>query len=310
MFENTAKLKPFAERTPDTQYQDLLRRILKEGVRTATQLDTDAITLMGPGPMHFKLENGFPMITERNMAPKESEHLKVTIWKQAVAEILAFLNGARTLKQLEEFGCSWWAPWGTEEKCSKRGLETGDLGPGSYGAAFHDFPMIDGDTYNQFKNIVEQIKEKPHLRTHLITPWIPQYTIRGSGKQQIVVVAPCHGWIHIRIIDNKLTLHMFQRSGDVPVGVPSNMVQYGALTMAMAMATGTIPYEYIHTISDAHIYVDQVPAVEIMLQREPKKFPTMKINTDKKDIFEFRKEDFELSDYEPHPGIKAIPVAI
>jgi len=250
------------------------------------------------------------MITERNMAPKENENLKVTIWKQAIAEILGFLNGARTLKQLEEFGCSWWAPWGTEEKCSKRGLETGDLGPGSYGAAFHNFPMIDGSTYNQFKNIVEQIKEKPHLRTHFITPWIPQYTIRGSGKQQKVVVAPCHGWIHIRIIDNKLTLHMFQRSGDVPIGVPSNMVQYGALTMALAQATGTIPYEYIHTISDAHIYMDQVPAVETMLAREPKKFPTMKINTAKKDIFEFRKEDFELSDYEPHPGIKAIPVAI
>jgi thymidylate synthase len=170
--------------------------------------------------------------------------------------------------------------------------------------------MIDGGAYNQFKNIVEQIKEKPHLRTHFITPWIPQYTIRGKGKQQKVVVAPCHGWIHIRIIDNKLTLHMIQRSGDVPVGVPSNMIQYGALTLALAQATNTIPYEYIHTISDAHIYVDQVPAVETLLKREPRKFPTMKINTAKKDIFDFRKEDFELSDYEPHPGIKAIPVAI
>lgn len=103
---------------------------------------------------------------------------------------------------------------------------------------------------------------------------------------------------------------MFQRSGDVPIGVPSNMVQYAALTMAMAQATDTIPYEYIHTISDAHIYVDQVPAVEIMLQREPRPFPTIKINTDKKDLFAFRFGDFELSDYNPHPGIKGIPVAI
>jgi thymidylate synthase len=308
--ENTANMKPFSARTPDTQYRDLLQKIMKEGVRTNTQLDTDAITLMAPGSMHFKLENGFPMITERNMSPKESENLKVTIWKQAIAEIFAFINGARTLTQLEEFGCSWWAPWGTEEKCKKRGLETGDLGPGSYGAAFHNFPMVDGGTYNQFKNIIDQIKEKPHLRTHFITPWIPQYTIRGNGKQQKVVVAPCHGWIHIRIIDNKLTLHMMQRSGDMPVGVPSNMVQYAALTMAIAQATGTIPYEYIHTVSDAHIYVDQIPAVETMLQREPKAFPTMKINTAKKDLFDFRKEDFELSEYEPHPGIKGIPVAI
>jgi thymidylate synthase len=103
---------------------------------------------------------------------------------------------------------------------------------------------------------------------------------------------------------------MMQRSGDMPIGVPSNMVQYAALTMAIAQATGTIPYEYIHTVSDAHIYVDQVDAVKTMLERAPIAFPTMKINTDKKDIFEFRKEDFELSDYTPHPGIKAIPVAI
>ncbi len=303
-------MKPYTQRTPDTQYRDLLARILKEGVRTNTQQEVDAITLMGPGSIHFKLENGFPMITERNMAPKVSEMLKVTIWQQAIAEILAFVNGARTLDKLEEFGCSWWAPWGTEVKCKKRGLETGDLGPGSYGAAFHDFPTAEGSTYNQFKNIVEQMKEFPHLRTHFITPWIPQYTIRGTGKQQKVVVAPCHGWIHLRILNNKLTLHMIQRSADVPVGVPANMVQYAALLMAIAAATGTEAYEYIHTFSDAHIYIDQVPAVEEMLRREPRALPTMTINPDKKDLFEFRKDDFTLSDYNPHPGIKGIPVAI
>ena len=303
-------MKPIDERTPDTQYCDLLRRIMENGIRTKTQQEVDAITLMGPGSMHFKMENGFPMITERNMNPKVSEMLKVTIWQQAIAEILAFINGARTLQKLEEFGCSWWAPWGTEAKCKKRGLETGDLGPGSYGAAFHDFPTSEGSTYNQFKNIVEQIKEFPHLRTHFITPWIPQYTIRGNGKQQKVVVAPCHGWIHLRVLDNKLTLHMIQRSGDVPVGVPANMIQYAALLMAIANVTGLEPYEYIHTISDSHIYVDQIPAVEEMLKREPKIFPTMTINTDKKDLFDFRKEDFTLSDYSPHPGIRGIPVAI
>jgi len=303
-------MKTYQQRTPDTQYRDLLARILKDGVRTNTQQETDAITLMGPGSMHFKLENGFPMITERNMNPKTGDMLKVTIWQQAIAEILAFINGARTLEKLEEFGCSWWAPWGTEAKCKKRGLETGDLGPGSYGAAFHDFPTSEGESYDQFKNIIEQIKELPHLRTHFITPWIPQYTIRGTGKQQKVVVAPCHGWIHLRVLDNKLTLHMIQRSGDVPVGVPANMIQYAALTMAIAQATGTEAYEYIHTLSDAHIYVDQIPAVEEMLKREPRTFPTITMNSDKKNLFDFRKEDFTLSDYNPHPGIKGIPVAI
>ncbi|MCI5108853.1 MAG: thymidylate synthase, partial [Candidatus Pacebacteria bacterium] len=248
--------KPLNERTPDDQYKRLLKDILEKGRTTNSQQGTDAITLIGPDPLHFKLENGFPIINERNMAPKESERLPVTIWRQAIGEILGFINGARTLKELESFGCSWWSPWGTEEKCKKRGLETGDLGPGSYGAAFHDFPTSDGKTYNQFQNIIEQIKEMPHLRTHFISPWIPQYTIRGEGKKQKVVVAPCHGWVHIRVIDNKLTLHMIQRSADVPVGVPSNMVQYAALTLALAQVTGLEPYEYVHSFSDAHIYVD------------------------------------------------------
>jgi thymidylate synthase len=303
-------MKPISERKPDTQYRDLLKKILEQGSRTNTQQEVDAITLMAPGSMRFKIENGFPMITERNMNPKVSEMLKVTIWQQAVGEILAFINGARTISKLEDFGCFWWAPWGTEEKCKKRGLETGDLGPGSYGAAFHDFPTSEGSNYNQFKNIIEQIIELPHLRTHFISPWIPQYTIRGKGKQQKVVVAPCHGWIHLRVLDNKLTLHMIQRSGDVPVGVPANMIQYSALLLAIAQVTGIEPYEYIHTISDAHIYVDQIPAVKQMLEREPKIFPTMTINQNKKDLFDFRIDDFTLSDYNPHPGIKGIPVAI
>ena len=101
-----------------------------------------------------------------------------------------------------------------------------------------------------------------------------------------------------------------QRSGDLPIGVPSNMAQYGALTLALAHVTGTIPYEYVHTISDAHIFVDQIPSVEMILNREPKKLPTMKINTDKTDFFDFRQEDFELTDYDPHQGIKGIPVAV
>jgi thymidylate synthase len=301
---------PYDKRTPDNQYQKLLRKILEEGTRTVSQQGTDAITLMGPGSMHFKFENGFPMITERNMDPKVSEFLPVTVWQQAIGEICAFINGARTLEELESFGCYWWKAWGTPEKCAKRGLEPGDLGPGSYGAAFHDFPTSEGPTFNQFKHIVEQIMEEPQLRTHFISPWIPQYIGRGKGKQQKVVVAPCHGWVHLRVIDNKLTLHMIQRSGDVPVGVPSNMVQYGALLMMLAHVTGTIPHEYIHTISDAHIYVDQVPAVETMLSREPRRLPTMTLNKAKNNLFDFRKDDFTLSDYDPHPGIKKIPVAI
>jgi len=303
-------MKPYNQRTTDNQYKQLLREIMEKGIRIPSQQGTDALTLIAPKPMRFRLDNGFPMITERNMNPKVSDNLPVTVWQQAIGEICAFINGARTTKMLEEFGCYWWKSWATPEKCAKRGLETGDLGPGSYGAAFHDFPTSEGPSFNQFKHIVEQLIEEPQLRTHFVTPWIPQYMGRGKGKQQKVVVCPCHGWLNIRIIEGKLTLHMMQRSGDVPVGVPSNMVQYAALTMMLARVTGTTAYEFIHSISDAHIFVDQIPAVETMLAREDKKFPTVTINKDKTDLFAFRKEDFELSDYEPHPGIKGIPVAI
>ncbi len=303
-------MKPYADRTPDTQYQSLLREILENGVRTPSQQGVDALTVIGPRSLHYKFDNGVPLITERNLNPKTSETLPVTIWQQAIGEILGFMNGARTQKDLEKFGCYWWRWWVTKEKCEKRGLEEGDLGPGSYGAAFHDFPTSEGAPYNQLKNVIDQIKESPHLRTHFITPWIPQYMMRGEGKQQKVVVCPCHGWIHIRIIENKLTLHMIQRSADVPVGLPQNLIQYAALALAIAHVTGTEAYEYVHSFSDAHIYVDQVDSVKTMLEREPRRLPTLTLSTPHDDIFDFRREDFSLTDYDPHPGIKKIPVAI
>lgn len=283
-------------------YRNLLQEILDQGILVPTPQGVDALTIMGPQPMHFKLSEGFPAITERKLSEK--------IWQQAIAEIIAFINGARTLQELESFGCHWWKAWGTEEKAKKRGLEVGDLGPGSYGAAFADFPTREGPGFNQFHSVLQQMKERPELRTHFITPWIPQYTIRVKNKQQKVLVCPCHGWIHLRIINNKLTLHMFQRSADVPIGVPSNMVEYAALTMMIAQSLGLEAYEYIHSFSDAHIYVDQIEAVKEMLSREELPLPQMKMNPDKQDLFSFRVEDFELVDYHPHPGIWKIPVAV
>jgi len=306
--KDTVPMRPYDERTSDTQYKELLQEILDHGITTESQQGVDAITRIAPKPLRYRLDNGYPLLTERTMAP-EFTKTPVTVWKQAVAELFAFINGARTQEQLSQAGCMWWKYWVTEEKCTKRGLEPGDMGPGSYGAAFHDFPTADGSTYNQFQNIMEQIKEKPHLRTHFITPWIPQYTIRGKGKQQKVVVCPCHGWIHIRVIDRKLTLHMFQRSADTPIGVPSNIAQYAALTIALAHVLDLEPYEYVHSFSDAHIYTNQVDAVKEILARETRPFPTLKINADKTDLFEFTKDDFEIEDYHPHDNIK-IPVAI
>jgi thymidylate synthase len=299
------------QKSPDTQYRKTLKLVLDKGIKSYAQQGTETISLIGTPPMRFRLKAGFPMITERNMAPQFKSG-KPTVWQQAIAEMTGFINGARTQSELEEYGCHWWKPWVTERKCSKRGLETGDLGPGSYGAAFHDFPTAEGPKYNQFEQILEQMQELPHLKTHFISPWIPQYIVRGKGKVQKVVVCPCHGWLHLRIFGKKLVLHMFQRSGDLPVGVPSNMVQYAALTMMIAQVLDLEPYEYVHTISDAHIFEEQLPMVKQMLEREPKPLPTMKIKPESKkikDLFAFRYTDFELSDYNPHPGIK-MPVAI
>ena len=298
---------PYSQRTPNENYKNVLRDILANGLRTPTpQVNAqgepiEALTLMGATPMRFRLENGFPMLTERDISG---------FWKTPIAEMLAFINGARTQEKLEEFGCKWWKFWATAEKCAKRGLETGDLGPGSYGAAFHDFPTAEGESFNQFAAILEQIKQRPELRTHFITPWIPQYTVRLDGRQQKVVVCPCHGWIHLRVIENKLILHMFQRSGDFPVGVPSNMIQYAALLLMLAQALDLEPYEYVHTVSDAHIYLDQRETVEEILARPTHPFPTVTLTNPTKDIFTVRKDDFELSDYVAEPAIKKIPVGI
>lgn len=285
----------------DTQYRDLLQKVLDEGVTLPSQQGVDAKMIFGAPSMHFVLNQGFPVLTERDLSK---------FWRAPIGELFGFINGARTQEELEKFGCKWWKSWVTPEKCHKRGLEAGDLGPGSYGAAFHDFPTSEGENFNQFKYLIKQIKEQPQLRTHFVTPWVPQYIYRVDGRQQKVVVCPCHGWMHFRVVGDKISLHMFQRSGDLPVGVPSNMIQYSALLLAVAHVTGLKAHEYVHTISDAHIYLDQLDSVQEILRREPLPLPTMKLINPPDDLFAFRSENFELVDYHPHPAIPKIPAAI
>jgi thymidylate synthase len=297
---------PYKKRVSDLQYRIVLQTILEDGQKSRSAHEESSITYLSPPAMRFDLQNGFPMITERTMASKV---MPIPPWQQAIGEIFAFINGVRTIDELEQFGCLWWKPWGTEEKCKKRGLPTGDLGPGSYGPAFAAFPTLEDESFNQIEAVIQQIKERPNLRTHYITPWIPFYTIRLKNRVQKVVVCPCHGFMYFRVMDDKLHLVMSQRSGDVPVGVPANMIQYAALLLAMSHVTGYSPGMYIHTITDAHIYNEQVENVKVMLGRKPRKFPTVVLTDPPDNIFEFRREHFILSDYEPHPGMK-IPVAI
>ena len=287
---------PLEQRTPDTQYRERLRYILDNGILVKDMpQDVGAITCFGElSPMVFKVKNGAPVITERKIP-----------WKAGISEILAFANGVRDTKTLaSEFGVTWWDQWATERKCKKIGVPTGDMGPGSYGAAFHDFPMPNGDGFNQFAHIVEQLKNpKLHSRrTFFVSPWIPFYN--GWGDVQKAVVSPCHGWLHFRVMNGKLYLHMIQRSADVPIGVPFNMIQYFGLLLAIAQVTGLEPAQYSHSFSDAHIYEDQMDDMETMLRREPLTFPMLKVDPGVTNLFDFRPHHFELEEYNPHPAMK------
>ena len=182
--------KPVDQRAPDSQYRNLLERISRTGIRVSTRQGPQAITLMQQ-TLTYDLSTGFPVVPDRDMGK---------FWRKPIGELCAFINGARTLDELAEFGCDWWGPWATEKKTSSRGLAPGDLGPGSYGGAFHDFPTLENEGFDQFQHLVEQITDLPGDRTHFVSPWIPQYQTRGRGKVTRSTIAPCHGWVHVRVL--------------------------------------------------------------------------------------------------------------
>jgi thymidylate synthase len=288
--------KTYSERTPDSQYRDRLEFILDNGVMAEqTFQGVGALTCLGTLPaMSFDLSNGAPVITDRSLH---------SFWRKPVAEILSFIRGKRTVDDLMGAGCDYWKDY--IGRGSDFGMEPNDLGPGSYGAAFHDFPRPDGSTFNQFEQLVWQIREYPHARTHFISPWIPYYT--ASGENRKVIVAPCHGWQLYRVLDGKLHLLMWQRSADFPIGVPSNMLQYACVLLMMAHATGLAPGTFVHQFGDAHIYADQIDKVQDLITREPLRLPTLRLNADGKSFFDIEPEDFELTDYNPHKAMPGIP---
>ncbi len=294
-------MKTYADRTVDTQYRDLLSRIMKEGTDVKPIHGEISKMVLGH-QMRFDLRNGFPLLTERDLSK---------LLKGALAEHFAFLHGAHTQEELEKWGCKWWDRWVTPEKCAIFGLPPGELGPGSYGPAWAAFPTSEGKPFNQIVEVIRQLKERPYLRTHIITPWIPQYAIQHSELQRKVVVAPCHGYLHIfGFPDTKeISVHHFQRSGDIPVGVPFNIIQYAAFTLMVAQIMGYEAKELVYTISDAHIYESQYQFVEEILKRDPRRFPTVTLDPSIKDILDFRPEHFTLTDYESHPAMK-IPTPV
>ncbi|MEP6710494.1 MAG: thymidylate synthase [Candidatus Saccharibacteria bacterium] len=303
-------------RQPDYQYHELLERIRKTGNAALSGMDEGSHEVLGH-MMRFDLTNGFPLITERDLTrgttPEIIESYKsrpelrpVTgAVAQGLGEIIGFINGARTQEELESYGCRFWKPWTSDPaKAEKRGLEFGDLGPGSYGAAFHDFP--DGDaTFNQYEAMIQQIKARPELRTHIISPFIPPYISRAPGHQQKVLVVPCHGLQHynIDVANKEVSLVHWQRSADAPIGLPFNLVHYAALLMMVGQVTDYKPKELIFQLSNAHIYNQHTELVDEILTREPFAFPRLAIDPTVKKLEDFRVEHFSIEDYEAHPPI-------
>ena len=255
--------------------------------------------------MRFPLAHGAAVITERSIAG---------FFRKAIGELCAFINGARTLEELAAFGCDWWDAWATPEKCISRGLQPGDLGPGSYGHAFRNFTTdLDGADpgFDQLPHLIEKLRDLPLDRTAVMSPWIPNANHRARDQKSRNTIAPCHGWVHALVYDDKLHLIHNQRSGDTPIGVPSNMAQYTALGLMIEHLTGYELVEYVHWIQHAHIYENQLDAVDEMLTREPRRLPSLELNDAGRrvtDIHDFRATHFELRDYEPHPAIMGIPV--
>ncbi len=305
------------DREPDQQYRQLLERIRTRGRAALSGMDQGSTEILGH-MMRFDLaEGGFPLITERDLTrgttseiitsykPNVSKRPVAGPVKQALGEILGFINGARTQQELESFGCKFWSPWTTDAaKAEKRGLELGDLGPGSYGAAFHDFPD-NGDTFNQYSAMIEQIKARPELRTHIISPFIPQYLSRAPGYSQKVLVVPCHGMQHYNIdtVNKEISLVHWQRSADAPIGLPFNFVHYAALLMMVGQVTGYKPRELVFQLSNAHIYNQHNEKVDEILQREPYAFPKLTIDPSIKNLEDFRVEHFFIEEYLAHPPI-------
>lgn len=306
------------DRLPDEQYHELLHRIRTLGRKAASGMDQGSIEVLGHQMEFDMVDGGFPLITERdltrgtndeiirNYTPNLDHRPLAGPVRQALGEIIGFINGARTQKELEAYGCKFWKPW-TEDptKAAKRGLELGDLGPGSYGAAFHDFPTPTGDTFNQYEAMISQIKARPELRTHIITPFIPPYLFRAPGYEQKVLVVPCHGLQHYNVdtVNGEISLVHWQRSADVPIGLPFNMVHYAALLMMVGQVTGYKPSKLVYQLSNAHIYDQHIDTVDELLARDPKPFPILKVDPGVSRLQDFRVEHFSIQNYDAHPPI-------
>ncbi|MCB0391184.1 MAG: thymidylate synthase [Bdellovibrionales bacterium] len=261
-------------------YLDLMQHILDHGTDKEDRTGTGTLSVFGY-QMRFDLAEGFPLVTTKKC------HLR-----SIIHELLWFLKGETNIAYLKENGVSIWDEWADEN---------GDLGP-VYGKQWRSWETPDGRKIDQIKNVLESLKNNPDSRRHLVVAFNPSDVDK-------MALPPCHSFFQFYVAKNKLSCQLYQRSADVFLGVPFNIASYSLLTLMMAQVCGYEPGEFVHTFGDAHLYSNHIDQAKLQLTREPKALPQMKINPNVKDLFEFKFEDFELVNYDPHPHIKA-PVAI
>ena len=267
------------------QYHDLLKHVLAEGNQKGDRTGTGTKSVFGY-QMRFDLSEGFPMVTTKKL------HLKSIIY-----ELLWFLKGDTNIAYLKENGVRIWNDWADEE---------GNLGP-VYGKQWRNW---NDDEIDQIKEVVHSLKTNPNSRRMLVSAWNPSVlpdtskSFSENVANNKAALPPCHAFFQFYVADGKLSCQLYQRSADIFLGVPFNIASYALFTMMMAQVCGYEPGDFIHTFGDAHIYDNHMEQVELQLSRDCRSLPKMIINPEVKDIFDFKFEDFTLTDYNPHPHIK------
>jgi len=258
------------------QYHDLMRRALEEGARIDDRTGVGVLGVFGH-QMRFDLADGFPLVTTKKL------HLR-----SIIHELLWFLSGDTNIAYLKRHGVSIWDEWADEN---------GDLGP-VYGHQWRSWPARDGGTIDQIAEVVEAIRTNPHSRRHVVTAWNPADLDR-------MALPPCHCLFQFHVADGRLSCQLYQRSADIFLGVPFNIASYALLTMMTAQVTGLRPGDFVHTLGDAHLYLNHLDQAREQLGREPRPLPTMTLNPEVGSLLDFTYDDFTLSGYNPHPHIKA-----
>ncbi len=257
------------------QYLDLLDTVIKTGTEKKDRTGTGTVSIFGY-QMRFNLGEGFPLLTTKKL------HLK-----SIIHELLWFISGDTNTAYLNQNGVKIWNEWADKD---------GNLGP-VYGYQWRSWPASDGRKIDQLVNVVSSIKSNPDSRRHIVSAW-------NTGEIEKMALPPCHILFQFYVADGKLSCQLYQRSADIFLGVPFNIASYALLTMMVAQVTGLKPGDFVHTLGDAHIYMNHMEQVKIQLSREPFAPPQMVINPEIKDILNFRYEDFALANYSAHPHIK------